>query len=102
MKLYVLISFGMLSLIFSISSMASTVEEIRFPEVTQCIGPEEWAEMKAVAEEISLPAFAIGGIDRENLPQVLAAGMRRIAISSAVIDSDDPVKAAVQLRRLLG
>jgi hypothetical protein len=51
MKLPVLISIGMLSLIFSISSMAGTVEEIRFPEVTQRIGPEEWAEMKAVAEE---------------------------------------------------
>lgn len=36
-----------------------------------------------VAEEISLPTFAIGGIDAENLPQVLETGITRVAVSSA-------------------
>jgi thiamine-phosphate pyrophosphorylase len=40
--------------------------------------------LKQVAAEISLPAFAIGGITRENLPQVLATGLRRVAVSGAM------------------
>ena len=47
----------------------------------------------AVASEIRLPAFAIGGIDAENLPKVLSTGIRRIAVSGAVARSNDPASA---------
>jgi len=40
--------------------------------------------LREVAAEISLPAFAIGGITLENLPAVLAAGFSRVAVSGAV------------------
>jgi len=50
--------------------------------------------LRAVAAEICLPAFAIGGITRENLPEVLAAGFRRIAVSVAVTAAPDPAAAA--------
>ena len=55
------------------------------------------ALLQAVAAEIRLPAFAIGGIDRENLGEVLAAGFSRIAVSRAVTSADDPSFAARQL-----
>ncbi|HBO45042.1 MAG TPA: thiamine phosphate synthase [Planctomycetaceae bacterium] len=61
-------------------------------------GPELLA---AVAAEISLPAFAIGGIDRDNVVQVLATGIRRIAVSSAVITSDNPSSEATWLKSVL-
>jgi thiamine-phosphate pyrophosphorylase len=51
-----------------------------------------------VSREISLPAFAIGGISAENVGQVLATGIRRIAVSGAVLDAADPGDA---VRRLL-
>ena len=51
----------------------------------------------AVAAEIRLPAFAIGGIALENLPEVLATGFRRIAVSGAVAAAADPAAAAKQL-----
>src|SRR5205823_3080461 len=35
--------------------------------------------LRQIAAEIVLPAFAIGGITLENLPQVLATGIRRVA-----------------------
>ncbi|HEX5443930.1 MAG TPA: thiamine phosphate synthase, partial [Pirellulales bacterium] len=57
--------------------------------------------LRAVHAEITLPAFAIGGIHRENLPQVLAAGFDRIAVSAAVTDAADPHQAARELRTLL-
>jgi thiamine-phosphate pyrophosphorylase len=50
--------------------------------------------LRAVAAEIRLPAFAIGGIDRENLDEVLQTGMNRIAVSQAVLSAPDPAAAA--------
>ena len=37
-----------------------------------------------------LPWFAIGGIDEDNLDEVLAAGARRVAVGSAVVRADVP------------
>ena len=39
--------------------------------------------LRQVAAEIRLPAFAIGGICRENVAEVLAAGFTRIAVGAA-------------------
>ena len=56
----------------------------RFP------GPEL---LRAVAAEIRLPAFAIGGITKGNVGQVLSAGITRIAVSGAITGAEDPVQA---------
>lgn len=40
--------------------------------------------LREVAAEIALPAFAIGGITLENLPDVLATGVSRVAIGGAM------------------
>ncbi len=58
--------------------------------------------LRAVAAEISLPAFAIGGIDESNLPAVLNTGFRRIAVSAAVVQAKTPAQAAKTLKALLG
>jgi len=50
--------------------------------------------VREVAAEIALPAYAIGGIDLKNLDQVLAAGARRVAVSSAVCGAENPSEAA--------
>lgn len=50
-----------------------------------------------VAADIQLPAFAIGGINRENVSQVLAAGACRIAVAGAVWNSADPACAVGEL-----
>jgi thiamine-phosphate pyrophosphorylase len=50
--------------------------------------------LRAVAAEIGLPAFAIGGITRDNLPQVLAAGFTRVAVGGAIVSAEDPAGAA--------
>lgn len=55
----------------------------------------------AVAREIRLPAFAIGGIDEENLPQVIRAGLRRVAVSGAVTRAADPLAAVRRLKEML-
>ncbi len=55
----------------------------------------------AVADEISLPTFAIGGIDAANLSPVLATGIQRVAVAGAVTAASDPHRAAIELLRLL-
>ncbi|WP_197443777.1 thiamine phosphate synthase [Maioricimonas rarisocia] len=70
-----------------------------FPSVTKSFS--EFAGLdyiRAVADEVSLPWFAIGGISLENARQVHEAGGRRIAVSSAICSADDPEAAARQLR----
>jgi thiamine-phosphate pyrophosphorylase len=43
------------------------------------------------------PWFAIGGIDEQNLDQVLAAGARRIVVVRAITDAGQPGAAAARL-----
>jgi len=47
------------------------------------------------------PWFAIGGIDQQRLPEVLAAGARRIVVVRAITAADDPRAAAQQLKGAL-
>ncbi|MCU0571321.1 MAG: thiamine phosphate synthase [Oculatellaceae cyanobacterium Prado106] len=51
----------------------------------------------------TVPWFAIGGIDAENLPDVLAAGAQRVAVVRAIMQAEQPTLATRGLRsRLLG
>ena len=47
------------------------------------------------------PWFGIGGIDEQRLPQVLAAGARRIVVVRAITAADDPRAAAQRLSAAL-
>jgi thiamine-phosphate pyrophosphorylase len=47
------------------------------------------------------PWFAIGGIDERRLPEVLAAGARRIVVVRAITGADDPQAAAHRLKARL-
>lgn len=53
--------------------------------------------LREVTDEIRLPIFAIGGINRDNLPSVLETGITRVAVSSAVTSALDPKLAAKEL-----
>lgn len=57
--------------------------------------------IEQVTTEISLPAFAIGGIDHTNVAQVTSAGARRIAVSGAICRAEHPLSAAAHLMECL-
>jgi thiamine-phosphate pyrophosphorylase len=47
------------------------------------------------------PWFAIGGIDEQRMPEVLAAGARRIVVVRAITGAEDPRAVAQRLKALL-
>ena len=57
--------------------------------------------LNQISAEITLPAFAIGGIDLSNVNQVIEAGLCRIAVTGALRDATDAVAAASQLKEIL-
>lgn len=57
------------------------------------------AYARQVARHIPIPAVAIAGINEDNIDDVLAAGLRAVAVTAAVAGSDDPRAAAARLRR---
>ncbi|HZD01717.1 MAG TPA: thiamine phosphate synthase [Actinomycetes bacterium] len=60
------------------------------------------AVLEAVAAlDPAVPWFAIGGIDRSNLTEVLRAGATAIVVVRAITAAADPPAAAAELRRLL-
>lgn len=50
--------------------------------------------LREMAAGIRLPTFAIGGINAENLPEVLRTGIQRVAVGSAVTAAVDPGSAS--------
>src|SRR5262245_31853041 len=49
----------------------------------------------------NLPAFVIGGVTADNVREAVAAGAKRIAVSAAVCQADEPRVAAAVLRAAL-
>jgi thiamine-phosphate pyrophosphorylase len=62
------------------------------------IGVHDIAE---VHRRVSLPIFCIGGIKRENLPAVLAAGAQRVVIVSGILTAENPEGYVRDCRALL-
>lgn len=61
-----------------------------FPSTTKHFEKHEGLELvEEVAAEIKLPVFAIGGITLDNLSKVLNSGVRRVAVSGAINETDD-------------
>ncbi len=59
------------------------------------------AFVRAATAETSLPAFVLGGVTVANVGQVVAAGARRVAVSAAVTQAEDPRAATLALRAAL-
>jgi len=57
--------------------------------------------VRQVAAEITLPAYAIGGITLENLDEVLACGARRVAVSDAICGAENPLEIASEFHHEL-
>jgi len=54
--------------------------------------------VRATAARVTIPWFAIGGIELENVAEVVAAGAPGVAVVRAIRDANDPEAAARDLR----
>ncbi|MBO3089804.1 thiamine phosphate synthase [Cellulomonas dongxiuzhuiae] len=79
-----------------------------------CVGPVRATPTKPGREPVGLdavravaaaapttPWFAIGGVDEALLPDVVAAGARRVVVVRALTQASDPQRAAARLRALV-
>lgn len=63
--------------------------------------PQGLAALKKIVEKISLPIYAIGGIKPENIADTRRAGVRGIALISAIMSAADPKDATKKILNLL-
>jgi thiamine-phosphate pyrophosphorylase len=53
------------------------------------------------AENVKVPWFAIGGINLQNIADVLAAGATKICVVSAILNAPDVAKACAEFKSKL-
>jgi thiamine-phosphate pyrophosphorylase len=63
--------------------------------------PVKLEYVRWAAAHVPIPWFAIGGITMENLPDVLAAGARRICVVSAILNAPDIAGACREFKQNL-
>ncbi len=74
-----------------------------FPTTTKDAGEPVGVEMvRQVVEKIALPVVAVGGINAANAAEVIAAGAKCLAVSSAICTAENPKSAAAQILNRLG
>lgn len=65
--------------------------ELAGPELARVVHGKGWA----------VPIFAIGGITAQSIPELRRAGVKRVAVSAAVAEAEDPEQAARNIREAL-
>ena len=63
-------------------------------ETAIIVGPDR---LRQVRQAVSLPLVAIGGINKDNAAEVIAAGADSLAVISAVLQADSPEEASRQI-----
>jgi thiamine-phosphate pyrophosphorylase len=63
--------------------------------------PVGLGEIRKVHDAVRIPIFCIGGIKLENLPEVIAAGARRVVIVSGLLLANDIALYARSAKELL-
>ena len=58
-------------------------------------------KLKDLTKDIEIPWFAIGGINRFNIPLLKNNGIKKVAIISELMNSEDPKEAAKMILKEL-
>ncbi len=57
--------------------------------------------MKKISDAVSIPAYAIGGINKGNVKDIISHGADGVAVISAVVSQPDIAKAAKEFKELM-
>lgn len=63
--------------------------------------PVGLAKLAEAASALSIPVFGLGGIKRDHIASVLAAGARGIAMISEIIAAENPMAAGAEIIKIL-
>jgi thiamine-phosphate pyrophosphorylase len=58
-------------------------------------------EIRRVQDAVGIPVFCIGGINLDNLREVVAAGARRVVIVSGILQAENPQAYCQECRNVL-
>lgn len=67
----------------------------------QVTGPDYLSQALPILDQAGLLYVAIGGITSQNIPSLLKIGIRAVAISSAITDSENPAKSCKSLKNAI-
>lgn len=77
---------------------AQSIFETSSKEDVKVVGLEG---LKAIVKVSSLPVIAIGGINKDNIRDVMKTGVKGIAVISAIVSKEDVKSAAEELKRII-
>jgi len=58
-------------------------------------------QLEYIKKSVTIPVVAIGGINLENIQQVMAAGIDGVSVVSAILAQDNILTAAMQLKEVI-
>ena len=58
-------------------------------------------KIKILTKNIEIPWFAIGGINKKNIPKIKKFGFKKVALVSELMNSDDPRREAIMILKQL-
>jgi thiamine-phosphate diphosphorylase len=68
-------------------------------ETAKVVGVEV---LRQIRQAVSLPVVAIGGINKDNVAEILAAGADSVAVISAILKAEDVEEATRQIIAAFG
>ncbi len=71
------------------------------PTKTDAASPLGLEGLREIRRRVTKPLVGIGGLNRENVDAVIRSGADGIAVVSAIVCADDPLKASWELKRLI-
>ncbi|RKZ32358.1 thiamine phosphate synthase [bacterium] len=63
--------------------------------------PGSIEELKSIIDSVDIPTFAIGGINEQNVNQIVNAGCRKVCVASGIIARKNPGKSAQEIYDIL-
>jgi len=57
--------------------------------------------LKEIVRNVHIPVVAIGGINHENVREVLKVGVDGVAVISAILGAEDVVEATRRMRKMV-
>jgi thiamine-phosphate pyrophosphorylase len=71
------------------------------PTKTDTVPPLGLEGLREIREAVKLPLVGIGGLNTENVADVIRNGADGVAVVSAIVAADDPQTAAADLRKII-